>query len=214
MRNTVDCSVIERMPDLALIALMGGLYIALDGNPAFLQDKWHADAPRLDQLKELRDRLQEAYNAAIYKDIQKVAVKKEVRSLSIDVIKAIASNVELSAWNDPAKIAALGFPMKRQRTSNTAPLGGTANFVVLQGEHRGQLIGKAKAIAGATFYDTEFTDRDPTIEVNWAHFDSFPGCSNMVFNGLTPAKQYSFRVRGRSSKGAGPWSTPVTIIAT
>jgi len=214
MRNTVDCSAFERMPDLDLIALMGGLYTALSGNDAFQADKWHADSPKLEQLKERHDVLQEAYNAAIYKDIQKIAAKKEARAQSIDILKAIASNVGLSAWNDPAKIAALGFPMKRPRTSNTAPLGATANFVVLQGEHRGQLIGKAKAIAGATFYDVEFTERDPTVEANWTHFDSFPGSSSMVFNELTPAKQYSFRMRGRSSKGAGPWSTPVTIIAT
>jgi hypothetical protein len=36
----------------------------------------------------------------------------------------------------------------------------------------------------------------------------------MEFNGLTPTSQYSFCVRGRASKKVGPWSSPVTIIAT
>ena len=103
---------------------------------------------------------------------------------------------------------------QRQRTANSSPLGMMTNFSISQGLHRAQAIGKGKAIPGAMFYDVRVTEEDPTVVENYVHFDSYPGCSHMEFNNLTPTKQYSFCVRGRSSKSTGPWSSPVTIIAT
>jgi hypothetical protein len=213
MRNVIDCSAIEHMTDLDLIAFMGTIYGGMSASSVIQEAKWHGDSPRLDGLKENRDILQAAYDAAIYKDIQKIAAKKEARTRSIDIIKKIASNVELSIWDDPAKIAALGFPLRRPRTSITSALGVTESYNLVHGEHPGQVIGKAKRIPGATFYDVRITDGNPTVQEGYRHFDSFSACSNMEYNGLTPTKQYSFCVRGRSSKSTGPWSSPVTIIA-
>lgn len=214
MRKIIDCSAIERMSDVDLIGFMGTIHAGMSAASVIDDAKWHGDSPRLDGLIEHRDIYQGAHNAAIYKDVQKVAAKKEARTKSIDTIKKIANNVELSVWGDAAKIAALGFPVKGPRTVNSSPLGITAGFHVVQGEHRGQLIGKAKPIQGATLYDVRYTQGNPTVQEDYVHFDTFSGCSNMVFNGLTPAGQYSFCVRGRSTKSTGPWSSPVTIIAT
>ena len=214
MRNVIDFTVIDRMTDVELIPFMGTLLAGMSASDAIQEDKWHADSPRLADLEKDRLNLQAAHDAAIYKDILKLAAKKEVRAKCIDTLKKTANNVELSLWNDPAKIAALGFPVKHQRTRSAASLGAPVNFVVLQGEHRGQVIGKLKPIAGAKFYEIRVTEGDPTIEENYAHFDSFSACSSMECNNLTPTKQYSFCARGRASKKTGPWSSPVTIIAT
>ena len=214
MRNIIDFHVIDKMIDLDLISFMGTLQTGMSASGVIQEEKWHPDSPKLADLEEDRINLQAAHDAAIYKDILKVAARKEARAKSIDTLKKMANNMELSFWDDPGKIAALGFPVKHQRTRNQAPLGVPASFIVLQGEHRGQVIGKVKPIPAAKFYEVRVTEGDPTIEESYAHFDSFSACSNMEFNGLTPTRQYSFCVRGRASKKVGPWSSPVTIIAT
>lgn len=214
MRNFIDSCAIERMTDPGLITFMGTIHGGISASSVIREFKWHADCPGLDALKEQRDVFQAAFDAAIYKDVQKVAVRKEARAKSIDFIKKIANNVELSFWDDPAKIAALGFPLRKTRTVNSSPIGVTASFNVVQGEHRGQAIGKAKPITGATFYEVRLTEGDPTVQEEYRHFDTYTGCSHMEFNGLTLTRQYSFCVRGRSTKKTGPWSSPVTIIAT
>ncbi len=215
MRNIIDCRAIGRMADSKLITFMGTVHVGMSASSLLHDAKWHKDSPKIDDLKEVRDAFQDAFAAAVCKDIWKVAAKREARIKSIATIKKIAKNVELSFWGDPAKIAALGFPLKRlQRIANTSPLGATASFTVVRGQHRGQAIGKAKPIPGAAFFEVRFTQSDPTVEEDYVPFDTFTGCSHMEFNGLTPSRQYSFCVRGRSSKSVGPWSFAVTIIAT
>ncbi len=214
MRNDIDCKAVERMVDLDLMAFMRTIHTGISASSVVQEAKWHGDCPRLAALLEDRDSFQEAYNAAACKDIYKVAARKEARAKCIDTIHKIASNVELSLWDDTAKIAALGFPVKRhQRTSKTTPLGVTTSFTIVQTEHRGQATGKVKAIPGAHYYEMRSTEGDPTVQENYVHFDTYASC-NMEMKGLVPGRQYSFCVRGRSSKSEGPWSAPVTIIAT
>jgi len=214
MRNSIDMGAVEGLNDPGLITFMGTLHDGISASSVIQEFKWHGDCPRLESLKEHRDIFQAAYNAAIYKDVQKVAIRKEARTKSIDLIKKIANNVELCYWDDTAKIAALGFPVKKPRTTSSLPIGITSSFNVIQGEHRGQAIGKAKPIPGATFYEVRYTQADPTNQEEYRHFDTYMGCSHMEYNGLTPTQQYSFCIRGRSTKKTGPWSSPVTIIAT
>jgi hypothetical protein len=183
MRNIIDCGAIEHMVDLDLISFMGTVHAGMSASSVIQETKWHADSPKLADLEEDRNNFLVTYNAAIYKDILKVAAKKEARAKSIHTIKKIASNVELSIWEDTAKIAALGFPVRNQRTHNPAPLGVPACFIVLQGEHRGQVIGKLKPIPGAKFYEVRFSEGDPTIEESYKHFDSFSACSTWSSTG-------------------------------
>ena len=57
------------------------------------------------------------------------------------------------------------------------------------------------------------TEGDPTLEEGWRYFASFTTCSRMEMAGLQPGKTYSFRIRGIGSKGPGPWSSVITMIA-
>src|SRR6185369_4329489 len=98
MRNSIDCRTIERMSDLELIGFMATIYGGMSASSVVQEAKWHEDSPRLESLKEHRDLLQETCDAALSKDMLKVAAKKEARGKSIEVIKKISSNVELSIW--------------------------------------------------------------------------------------------------------------------
>ena len=214
MRNIINVRNIERMTDVNFIRFMRTIHARMSENSVIREATRNGNFAMLDSLKDAVELFQEAFEAAFYKDVRMVDAKRKARAKAIDLIKKIANQVELLFWDETAKIAALGFPVKRQRTTHSAPLGATARFTVVQGKFSGQVIGKAQRIPGAPLYDVRVTEGNPAVEENYRHFDTFTGCSNMVLNGFTPTRKCSFCVRGRSSKSVGPWSTPVTIIIT
>lgn len=216
MRGLIDPKPILLLPDHGLISFMGTLYTTLSEDESVDDSKWHPETAKLAVVQQRKENLQTTSDAAVTKDIFKLAAKKECRSLCHESLLQAFSNLELAFWNNPAKLASFALPMKQQRASSKSrqELGATEAFQVVQGEHPGQLIGKAKRIPKAVFYDVQMCQGYPGDESAWAIFDSYSTCSHMEFGGLTPTSRVSFRVRGRSSKSTGPWSPPFTIIVT
>ena len=110
MRDSINCRMIDRMTDTELLTFMSTVHTTMKASELIQEDKWHGDAPKLDSLLTNRDFFQSAYNAAIYKDLQKVAAKKKARSKCIDTIKKIANNVELSFGTMTRKSPLWDFP--------------------------------------------------------------------------------------------------------
>lgn len=78
----------------------------------------------------------------------------------------------------------------------------------------GEIHGRCKAVPGATGYEGQICIGTDTKEENWRKAFFSSGCTNLVFDGLTPGQMYTFRLRALGRDGWGPWSDIAQLMAT
>ena len=203
------------LSDADLLAKGGTVLNALSTHPVY-QVALPTFVPTLAILKDAIDKYQEAFNAAVNRDRMKIALRKAARAEFIVILDKIARYMEMAVGDDTNLLLNTGFDITREYASANAysTLSSPSNFSVTQGDHRGSMTAKASRIQGAASYEAHVAEGDPTVEANWNFLAVYVRPGEMLITDREPGKLYSFRLRAIGVSGVGPWSTPVSLIAT
>jgi len=136
------------------------------GNPHFV-----ALQPLLAQLREATT----TYTAALAKtqsgSKEATALKIKAREALIVLLKQIAARVQTISDGDRTLILSTGYDVNK-KWSKVGPLSKPTNFKLKQGSNKGSIYLVCDPIAGAGFYQFEYTEGIPTPNSLWHTEDS------------------------------------------
>jgi hypothetical protein len=135
-----------------------------------------------------------------------------------DALSITLGNIADAANKTPnvtdADLASTGLPQVKQRVQLTEPPPAPQNLRLRHGQMPGTVDGIVDPIPGGNIrsYEGQWSldaDAGP-----WSDTFTFPNSRALRFTNLTRGKDTWFRIRGRNTVGAGPWSDPATIMVT
>jgi hypothetical protein len=137
------------------------------------------------------------------------AAKKALRAALINTLDQLADYVELTAQNDPVKLASSGFRLASTNTS-TAIIGTTA-IIAVTNVASTKLGLEFQIDPNAWLYEVEIS----TTPGVWVHAGIFTDPHDAVLTGLTPGTAYQIRARLMGSRNQiGEWCSPVSAMST
>lgn len=182
-------------------------------HPAF-QHVWSPYAVQLDELGTSISDTRDAMIAAATRDTLKMAHCAACRAKMDSDYYYVGRYAELVTRNDPAILEALGYLISKST-------GGTKSIPLLlaptspslrHGKSR-SIFARVDRLHGARSIEGQYTTGDPTLESSWGPHFTFGTWHDMEFTDLIPGQLYTFRFRGIFTKGPGPWSVVVTLMA-
>ena len=202
----------SRMADPAFIVYSGSVVTGLTNDSAALQNA-PSFVPSLATITQQAGSFRDAYMAALKHDLDKIALRKECRTVLETSLYTLAHYLETAAINDPHLLDGTGFEVRRASGGSTSkgPVPAPDYLSLRHGPFPGMVIGKTNPVPGARSFEVHFTGGDPTIEANWSYQGVHPLSSAMEMTGFEGGALLSFRVRAICSNGYGPWS-PVASL--
>jgi hypothetical protein len=200
--------------DADLLVKVASIIASLDNNPNYPRP-WPDQAPKYEGLIAVHGTFQFAVQAALGRDVNKIAERDRARENLVEYLSDLAPYLELVAKGDENILMSTGYDVTQTRTYGAAshdPLGAVENFSVKRAELEGMLVAHATKLQGASSYELQIAEGDPTVEANWRQYAIFASASRMEIKGLTPGRKVSVRVRGIDINGPGAWSAPVTLM--
>jgi len=174
----------------------------MDGNPHF------AD---IQHLLALLRQATTTYIALLAKtqsgSKEATALKNQAREALIVPLKQIAARVQTISDGDRNIILSSGYDVNK-KWSKVGPLSKPTNFKLKQGSNKGSIDLVCDPIAGAGFYQFEYTEGIPTPNSLWHTEDSTK--RKITIAGLISGKQYTFRVAGGGSHLSRIWSEVIS----
>jgi hypothetical protein len=181
---------------------------------SLFQHQWSPYAVQLDEYGTSITNTRNAMIAAATRDTLKVAYCATCRVKLDSDYYYVGRYAELVTRQDPAIMDALGYPMSKSNTGTKSILQLLPpSSPTLKHGTSGTIIARVDRLHGARSYEGQYTIGDPTVEANWGLHITFGLWHDMVFPNLIPGQLYSFRFRGVFTKGNGPWSAVVTLMA-
>jgi hypothetical protein len=168
--------------------------------------------PNTETVKAAIDMLEDAYNAALTRDVQKVAARKEARKAVEVLLQTVAKFYETAAISDRHLLNNTGYELRREGKIYNNPLETPVSLSLSHGKFPGVVVAKTARVRGAVSYEMHFTDGNP-LDGNWTFKGVYSHSSRMEMTDLEGGKIYSFRARVIGSAGAGPWSDAVSLRA-
>jgi hypothetical protein len=117
--------------------------------------------PLLDELKDLSKRYFDALSAACLRDMEKVAIKNQLRLHLIMALKQLGLHVIQVAKGNETLLLSSGFPLTKPKGETV--LSEPKDFKVSPGRNYGEVILKVKRVHGAKSYLYRYTP-DPVTE--------------------------------------------------
>ena len=131
------------------------------------------------------------------------AQKNQAREVLIVLLKQIAARVQTISDGDRNIILSTGYDVNK-KWSKVGSLSKPANFKLKQGSNKGSIYLVCDPIAGAGFYQFEYTEGIPTPNSIWMKQSSTR--RKITIDGLISGKQYTFRMAGGGSHLSRIWS--------
>lgn len=212
MSNTLIVAF-DRLSQVQFQAKVGTIRAALNHNPYF-PEPWAKEAPSLAELDVAFDSYKEAYHASLTRDMLKIDQRDAARQVLTDLLKRLASYLELVAPGDAIKLATTGFDLRREsvRSNNQERLEAPDNLRAAQGPQSGSISVHVSRLPSAGSYEVHLAQGDAAIESNWKHVLISTSASHMLIEGLTPLQTYWVRVRGIDRRGNGHWTDPAKVV--
>jgi hypothetical protein len=207
-RLKVDLS---RVKDPQLIVQGRSVVAGMTTHPA-LTGPLPGFLPNAETVKAAIDKLEDAYNAALTRDAQKIAARKEARKAVEVLLQTLAQFYETAAISDRNLLNNTGYELRRESKIYSNPLEGPFSLSVFHGNFPGVIVAKTARVPGAVSYEVHFTEGNP-LDGNWTFKGVYSHASRMEMTNLEGGKIYSFRARVIGSAGAGPWSDAVSLRA-
>jgi hypothetical protein len=194
-------------------AKVGHILSSLTGNPHF-PEPWPEPVPSLAQINAAYQTYLDAYHASLNRDSLKIRQRDAAREALTDLLKRLASYLELVAHHDTDKLLTTGFDLRKDvvRGIHAGTLPAPDNFWVEQSPKSGAVLLHVARMAGAKLYEVQITQADPSVEENWKPGTSSTTASHILIEGLTPAQTYWFRIHAIGSGGPGLWTDPISLI--
>ena len=157
---------------------------------------------------------QTAYNAALTHDAAKIVLRNIARQSLMTYLKKLAPYLEVVANGDLVKLMSTGYDLRQDATptGGTDPLPAPVDFRVKRGDLSGVLIGHARKLKGASGYEVQICEGNPTVEADWSHYASIKSANRFQIAGQTPGTLLSVRMRAIGSNGPGVWTTAISLI--
>ncbi len=196
-------------------AKVGHILSSLTNNSNF-PEPWPEPVPSLAQLNEAYRVYLDAYHASLTRDTLKIKQRDAARQTLTDMLKHLASYLEVIAHLDTDKLFTSGFDLRKDivRGIYGGTLPAPSDFKIAHGPKSGTLMLHVARLAGAKSYEVQSAQGDPAIEANWQHSTHSATGTHILLEGLSPAQTYWFRIRGIGSGGEGVWTDPVSVIVT
>ncbi len=176
---------------------------ALTGNAAF-----PSPAPKLETVQSALTAYQSAL--AMPEGVARTAKVTATRAPLEDLLRQLASNLELTAGITEEQLATTGFDLPREK-------GRTSEAVVAPGNVRlkttgtsGEMQVLCDSVNRAKSYQVQYT-LDPNTG-GWTDGGIFGNTRGMKLAGLQRGKDYWARVRAVGPDGPGGWSDPATMM--
>jgi hypothetical protein len=136
------------------------------------------------------------------------AARNNSREILVEMLRKVATYVQLMCNNDPALLLTSGFDMQ-STTRVSTPLE-KPQFLTIKNGAAGQLVGRVEPIKNANMYE----GRAKPGNGDWLP-SVFGGDSRRIlFNNLTPGTVYTIEVRALGgSTGQSDWSDPSSHMA-
>jgi len=170
----------------------------MDGNPNFVD---------IQHLLALLRQATTTYIALLAKtqsgSKEATALKNQAREALIAVLKKIAARVQNISDGDRTLILSSGYDVNK-KWSKVGPLSKPVNFRLQQGSNKGSIDLVCDPIAGASIYEVEYTEGNPTPNSRWMKQTSTK--RKITIANLTSGKQYTFRMAGGGSHPSRIWS--------
>ena len=213
MRARISLSF-NHIKDAELLLKANTIVSAMTDNPNF-PEPWPPQVPLLAIIREAVVRFQTAVQDALTRDTTKIIIREAEKKRLQGLLQQLVPYVEMIAQGDINVLLSSGFDLCRENThtgSTRVSLDAPTDFHVKRSTKEGELIAHVAKLHGASSYELQLAEGDPTVEENWHQNDIFTQSSKMVISGLTPGHRVSVRVRGINAAGAGAWSDIVTLI--
>ena len=205
MDNITALSNPEVIPKIA------ALLAALAKDPS-LYRMVTAITPSLEELTEIHETHQTVYNASGSGDpeiLRQLQAARKRMDYKYGIFFSLLKHAAVENPDLPAKLGVSQSKPKKVAAQMTSPLNPRARHM----ETSGKMLLKVDPVKGAKSYDISICQGDPSIEANWKHCGVGTKASRLLVEGLVPGTTYWFRVRAIGSKGPGPWSQFVCIMA-
>jgi hypothetical protein len=203
----------DRYSEADFQAKAGSILAALTNNPHF-PEPWPTLAPSLAELNAAFTAYRDAYHASQTRDTLKIRQRDTARQLLTDLLKHLATYLELVARNDSDILATTGYDLRHEilRGNSNDPLPAPGELRVIHGPQSGSLDVRVARLPGARSYEVQITQGDPKQEDLWKHARTSTTSSHILLEDLLPAQTYWVRVRGIAASGNGVWTDPVSVI--
>ena len=157
---------------------------------------------------------QTAYNAALTHDAAKIVIRNIARQSLMTYLKKLAPYLEVVANGDLVKLMSTGYDLRQSPTptGGTDPLLAPIDFRVKRADLSGVLIGHARKLKGASGYEVQICEGNPTVEGDWRHYASVKSASSFEIVGQAPGRLVSVRMRAIGSTGPGVGTTAISLI--
>jgi hypothetical protein len=194
-------------------AKAGHILSCLTDNPNF-PEPWPEPVPSLAQLNEAYRVYLDAYHASLTRDSLKIRQRDAAREALTDLLKHLASYLELVAHHDADKLVTTGYDLRKDavRGIHGGTLPSPDGFSAEHGLKGGTVMLHVARTVGAKLYEVHTAQGDPSLEENWKPATTSATGSHILLEGLNPAQTYWFRVRAHGSGGPGLWTDPVSLI--
>lgn len=200
----------DRLSEAGFQAKAGAIVGSLTGNSHF-PEPWHNQAPTLQQLTTAMNTYRSAYNAALTRDQVKIAQRNTARQALTELLRRLATYLELAANGDAAKLTSTGYDLRREpvRSNGSGTLPAPTDLRVTPGRS-GQLTLRLARLAGAAAYEVQTSRAAPDQEDAWVHATTAASAQRVTLEGLTPGATW-LRLRGVATRGPGAWCEPVNV---
>ena len=181
----------------------------------YFPEPWTAGLSQ-SKLLALFDIYQNAYQAALNRDLIKIDERNTARDNLNTELKKVALYLELVADGDMVKLKSTGFALRQEPTPHRTsgnPLPAPSDLRVTYGVLSGTLDVHIAKLADAAFYTVQVsTAVDPTDESSWRQVALSTTSQHILLEGLTPLQAVWVRVCGNASDGPGLWTAPIRIV--
>ena len=166
--------------------------------------------PTLLQIIALKDAFIEAVtNAALGGPALKI-IRDQAKVALVDAMRLLASNIEDTGGNDPAKLADTGFDIYGGFRSIWPVPGIVENLRLIYGKLSGTVIVRFKKANFTLMYECRYTEDEFSENANWIYIPQFTSTKTTI-TGITLGKSIWVQVRCINSKGKGDWSDPAQL---
>jgi hypothetical protein len=165
-------------------------------------------------LTAVFDRYRQALDASVTHDSIRILERQAVRDELTELIQKLASYLAFVAQDDEMALRSTGFELRRSNShlTRSGPLPAPEGLHLSHGAQHGEVDLKLDKLEGASSYEVQTAQGDPTVEGNWHHALMSITRKNITLSAMTPMQWAWVRVRGYDTQGAGRWSEPASIV--
>lgn len=167
--------------------------------------------PTPQSYAEMHERYEASFAGSLKGDSEKVKLCEEFCDALKKDLAVIAGVAKAVSHKDPTVPGKLALGQLVERGAGSATIPGDAKDFEIYFDRKGRQFAKLSKITGAKGYEIWSCDGDPSVESNWRLLVWSTGCQKIALPAMNRSKVNFLKVRGKGSKGVGPWSNVISL---